>query len=97
MRARDLEKWFVGHTVEIGTASGTNPSQLRADTLGYGADLERRSRLCFTEWLDKLGSVKRQEQRSRLAAKTHQPPGKAARRKRAQIVGPFADPYIMYR
>lgn len=54
VRARDLEKWFVGHIVEIAAASDTNVVQLRADTQRYGADLERGARLCFTEWLDKL-------------------------------------------
>ncbi len=55
VRALDLEKWFVGHAVEIGAASGTNVPQLRADTRRYAADLERCGRLCFTEWLNKLG------------------------------------------
>ncbi len=54
VRARDLEKWFVGHTVEVNAASDTNVVQLRADTQRYGADLDRSGRLCFTEWLDKL-------------------------------------------
>ncbi len=54
VRARDLEKWFVGHAVEIGTASATNVPQLRADTRRYAADLERCGRLCFTDWLDTL-------------------------------------------
>jgi len=55
VRAKDLEHWFIGHTVEINSASDTNVSQLRADTKRYGADLERQGRLCFNEWLDKLG------------------------------------------
>ncbi len=55
VRARDLEKWFVGHAVEIGAASGTNVPQLRSDTQRYAADLERSGRLCFAGWLDQLG------------------------------------------
>lgn len=54
VRARDLEKWFVGHTVEIAAASDTNVAQLRADTQRYGADLERNGKKCFVEWLDQL-------------------------------------------
>jgi GMP synthase (glutamine-hydrolysing) len=54
VRARDLEKWFVGHAVEIAAASGTNVPQLRADTQRYGAALERQAKLCFNAWLDGL-------------------------------------------
>lgn len=54
VRARDLEKWFVGHAVEIAAVSDTNVAQLRSDSLRYGADLERNGRRCFTEWLDKM-------------------------------------------
>lgn len=49
VRAQDLEKWFVGH------AAGTSAKVLRADTIRYGAALERQAKLCFGEWLDSLG------------------------------------------
>ncbi|MEQ9448206.1 MAG: glutamine amidotransferase [Rhodospirillaceae bacterium] len=54
VRAADLEKWFVGHAVEIEIARGVNVPQLRSDAARYGADLERQGRLCFSEWLDKI-------------------------------------------
>ena len=52
VRARDLEKWFVGHAVEIAAAPGINVPLLRDDTRRYAAALERQARLLFTEWLD---------------------------------------------
>jgi len=55
VRAQDLEKWFVGHAFELSHAAGANAKVLRADTLRYGAALERQGKLCFGEWLDSLG------------------------------------------
>lgn len=54
VRAHDLEKWFVGHAVEIAATKGVNIPHLRADTGRYGPALERQGALCFTEWLDGL-------------------------------------------
>ena len=54
VRALDLEKWFVGHAVEIAAARGVNVPRLRDDTRRYGAALERQGKLLFTEWLDGL-------------------------------------------
>ena len=54
VRARDLEKWFVGHAAEIAATHGISVPFLRADTGRYGATLERQGKLCFTEWLDGL-------------------------------------------
>src|SRR5262249_41131531 len=54
VRARDLEKWFVGHAVELMTGRGGSVPLLRADTARYGATLEAQSKACFTEWLDGL-------------------------------------------
>ena len=53
VRAADLEKWYVGHTVEL-TASHTNARHLRADAVRYGAMLEHQGKRCFNEWLDSL-------------------------------------------
>lgn len=50
----DLEKWFVGHTVEIATTKSLHVPGLRADTKRYAAALERQGRACFSEWLDSL-------------------------------------------
>ena len=55
VRIADLEKWYVGHTVEIAASHGVSVPRLRAEAHRYGADLERQGRLCFTEWLDALG------------------------------------------
>lgn len=52
---RDLEKWFVGHAVEVAATQGTHVKTLRMDTKRYAAALETQGKLCFTEWLDSLG------------------------------------------
>ena len=54
VRAHDLEKWFVGHAVEIAATKGVSVPRLRADTGRYGAALARQGTLCFSEWLDGL-------------------------------------------
>ncbi len=54
VRAQDLEKWFVGHAVEIAAARAVNVPQLRDDTRRYGAALERQGKKLFGEWLDAL-------------------------------------------
>jgi GMP synthase (glutamine-hydrolysing) len=54
VRARDMEKWFVGHALEISTTYGVNVPSLRADTKRYGAVLEQQGQKCFGEWLDSL-------------------------------------------
>lgn len=53
VRAADLEKWYVGHAVEL-AASATNAKHLRADAARYGAMLEHQGKRCFNEWLDSL-------------------------------------------
>lgn len=54
VRGADLEKWFVGHAVEIAATPGVHVKTLRADTRRYAAALERQARLCFDAWLDAL-------------------------------------------
>lgn len=51
----DLEKWYVGHAVEIAATQGAHVKALRSDAQRYAANLETQARLCFTEWLDSLG------------------------------------------
>jgi len=51
-RARQLERWLIGHAAELG-AAGINPAQLRADTRTYGEGLERAGTKLFNDWLDK--------------------------------------------
>lgn len=50
----DLEKWFVGHAVEVAATQGTHVKTLRMDSKRYAAKLETQARLCFGEWLDSL-------------------------------------------
>ncbi|MEX2451831.1 MAG: glutamine amidotransferase [Rhodospirillales bacterium] len=50
--ARGLERWFVGHAVEIAGTPGVDVARLRADTGRYAAALERQGRLWFEAWLD---------------------------------------------
>jgi len=54
VRARDLEKWFIGHAVEIAATPGVNARLLRDDTRRYGPALEKQGRRCFDEWLDAI-------------------------------------------
>jgi len=49
-----LEQWFVGHIVEIGSARGVEVTRMRADTREYGPALARRAPLVFEHWLDRL-------------------------------------------
>jgi GMP synthase (glutamine-hydrolysing) len=54
VKPADLEKWFVGHAVEIAKTKGVNVPLLRGDTARYGVGLERQGTLMFNEWLDSL-------------------------------------------
>lgn len=53
--AAELERWLVGHVVEIGSARGVSVEALRADTARHGPALERRAPAVFSEWLDGCG------------------------------------------
>lgn len=48
---RDLERWFIGHTVEIAATPGVSLAKLRADTVALGASLEVRGAACLERWL----------------------------------------------
>jgi GMP synthase (glutamine-hydrolysing) len=52
--AKNLELWFVGHTVELGGVPGMTISGLRADTRRFAPQAEDRGRRCFSEWLAEL-------------------------------------------
>ncbi|TAL01377.1 MAG: glutamine amidotransferase [Rhodospirillaceae bacterium] len=54
VRTRELENWFVGHTVEIAKSAVTTVRMLRTDTLRYGPALEKQGAACIGEWLDSL-------------------------------------------
>lgn len=52
---RALERWFIGHTAEIGATPGVSVPQLRADTARHSATLREQGRRCFAEWLEAVG------------------------------------------
>jgi GMP synthase (glutamine-hydrolysing) len=52
---RGLERWFVGHTLEIASTPGLSVEALRRDTQACTPALERAGRACFAEWLGSLG------------------------------------------
>ncbi len=49
-RARELERWLIGHTMEL-AAADIDLAQLRADTARLGPGLERASTKLFGDWL----------------------------------------------
>jgi GMP synthase (glutamine-hydrolysing) len=50
-----LERWFVGHTVEIGATPGVSVARLRADTERHSAAMESHGTALFADWLDRVG------------------------------------------
>jgi GMP synthase (glutamine-hydrolysing) len=50
-RAAELERWLIGHTMELG-AAGIDLRQLRADIARLGSGLERAGAKLFNDWLD---------------------------------------------
>jgi len=52
--AQGLERWLVGHIMEISATPGVSVSGLRAATGRYAAELERRAEPLFASWLDGL-------------------------------------------
>lgn len=46
-----LERWFVGHAVEIGATPGVSVAQLRADTRHYAAAMAETGAALFQSWL----------------------------------------------
>ena len=53
--ARGLERWYVGHTLEIATTSGTSVAALRADTARHAAALNEAGIRVLDGWLTPLG------------------------------------------
>lgn len=53
--ADHLERWLVGHTVEIAATAGVTVGRLRADAQRWDKIVQRQARLCFVEWLSRLG------------------------------------------
>jgi|SRR5579859_3492995 GMP synthase (glutamine-hydrolysing) len=52
---RGLERWFIGHALEIATTRGLTLERLRRDTRRLGRRLEERGPRVLTAWLDGLG------------------------------------------
>lgn len=52
--ANGLEKWFIGHTGEIGQTEGISVKQLRADTAKHAQAMQRQGALFFENWLQSL-------------------------------------------
>jgi GMP synthase (glutamine-hydrolysing) len=50
-----LERWLIGHTVEIAATPGVTVAKLRADARRWDAAVRRQAARCFGEWLDGLG------------------------------------------
>jgi GMP synthase (glutamine-hydrolysing) len=50
---RDLEKWLIGHTVELAN-SKVDLGKLRAETARYAPAANEASQRLFTDWLDAL-------------------------------------------
>ncbi|NJN47203.1 MAG: glutamine amidotransferase [Candidatus Competibacteraceae bacterium] len=50
-----LERWFIGHTLEIHTTPGVSVDRLRQDTARYGASLQRQGIQLINDWLDNVG------------------------------------------
>ena len=49
--AAGLERWFIGHTLEIATTPGVSLAKLRADTARFAPSLEARGAACLERWL----------------------------------------------
>jgi len=51
-----LERWFIGHTLEIETTAGISVAALRASTANAAPRLERQGPAFFDEWLAQVGA-----------------------------------------
>ena len=54
--ARGLERWLIGHTLEIETTPGISVAALRAATAAAAPRLERQGPAFFDEWLAQVGA-----------------------------------------
>jgi GMP synthase (glutamine-hydrolysing) len=52
---RDLEKWLIGHTLELAT-SKVDLAKMRADTARYAPAVNEASKTLFNTWLDGLSA-----------------------------------------
>lgn len=54
LKAKNFERWLVGHACEIAQTQGVSVSALRADTKKHGAALEEAFRPTINEWLQNI-------------------------------------------
>lgn len=54
--ARGLERWFIGHALEIALAPDVSVAELRRQTAMWGASLKRRSQAFWRAWLVSIAS-----------------------------------------
>ena len=52
--AAGLERWFIGHAVEIAATSGVSVPQLRADAIAHAPSLQIQAQQLWTDWLATL-------------------------------------------
>jgi GMP synthase (glutamine-hydrolysing) len=52
--ARSLERWFIGHTVEIGGVDGLTVEQLRGQTVQHATTLVPCAERFFSKWLESI-------------------------------------------
>jgi GMP synthase (glutamine-hydrolysing) len=53
---RDLEKWLIGHTLELAN-SNVDLAEMRADTARYAPAVNEASKKLFDDWFDGLGAA----------------------------------------
>ena len=51
-----LERWFIGHTLEIATTPGISVAQLRSETAKWSATFEERGTAFLKKWLEEQAS-----------------------------------------
>ena len=52
--ARGLERWYVGHTLEISSTPRVTVPRLRADAAKFAGELAPQAKSCLDAWLDGL-------------------------------------------
>jgi GMP synthase (glutamine-hydrolysing) len=53
--AINLERWFIGHTLEISNTDGIDVPKLRAETSTAAPELEPLAEKVFEDWLENAG------------------------------------------
>ncbi len=53
---RDIEKWLIGHTVELANAKA-DLAKIRADTARFAAAANKAGKRLFNDWLDNLSAA----------------------------------------